>query len=311
LNAQRLLADALVRLDDVSTAQTLARDGLAEARLRGLQGVQGRFLNALTVIASHRQDLVEMLEAGRQSTELRRALGDRRNEAIGLCSTGSGWLDMGELAKARRDLEAALQLHTAIGDRGLEPIALANLSQLRLWEGDLEGALESAQAAHDIAVSVQAAGMQVLALWALGNAQLAADRPADALATFERAGERAGKMPLRHDAAAGRARVALAMGEVGMAVDCIEPVLEQLASDSRLDGTLGPRLVQLSCFQALRAAGDPRAAGVLARAYEGLQERAATISDASLRRSLLDNVPENRDIVAAWSAEQAAGPTTA
>ncbi|MEO7152973.1 MAG: adenylate/guanylate cyclase domain-containing protein, partial [Burkholderiaceae bacterium] len=189
LNAQRLLADALVRLDDVSAAQTLAREGLAEARLRGLLGVQGRFLNALTVIASHRQDLVEMLEAGRQATELRRALGDRRNEAIGLCSTGSGWLDMGELVQARRDLEAALQLHTAIGDRALEPIVLANLSQLMLWEGDLDGAIETARAALEIAEAVQAAGMQVLALWALGNAELAAERNVHALATFEKARE--------------------------------------------------------------------------------------------------------------------------
>ena len=297
-----MLADALVRLDDVAAGQALARDGLAEARLRGLQGVEGRFLNALTVIACHRQDLVEMLETSQQATALRRALGDRRNEAIGLCATGSGWLDLGELAKARRDLEAALQLHTALGDRALEPIVLANLSQLMLWEGDVDQALEKARRALDTAVAVQAASMQVLALWTLGSAELAASHTVQALATFERAHALAQDSPLRHDASAGRARVALAMGAVEAALECIEPVLEQLATDSRLDGTLGPRLVQLSCYRVLSAARDPRAAAVLERAYAGLQERASTISDAALRDSFLANVPENRDIIDAWTA---------
>ena len=194
-------------------------------------------------------------------------------------------------------------MHTAIGDRALEPIVLANLSQLMLWEGDLDGAIETARAALEIAVAVQAAGMQVLALWAPGNAELAADRSVHALTTFERARALARDMPLRHDASAGRARVALAMGEIDVALGCIDPVLTQLATDSRLDGTLGPRLVQLTCYRALSAANDPRAADVLKRAYDGLQERALTISDTALRHSFLANVPENRQIVAAWGAE--------
>ena len=62
----------------------------------------------------------------------------------------------------------------------------------------------------------------------------------------------------------------------------------------------------LGCYVGLRACGDARADEVLAEAHRLLQERAAWIDDPALRRSYLENVPENRAIAAAW-AERRAG----
>ena len=52
----------------------------------------------------------------------------------------------------------------------------------------------------------------------------------------------------------------------------------------------------------LARAADPRAGELLASAHAELQARAATITDAALRESFLSNVPQHREIVAAWAA---------
>jgi class 3 adenylate cyclase/tetratricopeptide (TPR) repeat protein len=304
LNAQRWLADALTRLGDSTKGRELAEKGLAETRVRGLSSLEGRFLNALTIIAARQQDLVAMLDLSRRAVELRRAMGDHRNEAIGLSSLGTGWLELGDLELARRHLEDALRLHRAVGDRALEPIVLANLSQLELWEGNQARAREHALAALDIAEAVQARDLQVLALWSLGNAQLAAEQCAEAAQTFERAQAvaRAIDSALQHDAIAGRARVALSIGDFAAALQAIEPLLSCLERDVTLEGTVGTRLIQLTCYQVLSACNDARAGAMLARVHASLQERAATITDPRLRERFLTAVPENREIVAAWKA---------
>ena len=313
LNAQRLVADALARQGDAAAARTLAQDGLAEARVRGLRGVEGRFLNALTVVAARQQDMVAMLEASQSATDLRRALGDRRNEAIGLSTLGAGWLELGDFAQARRHLEEALRLHGAVGDRAMQPIVLANLSQLALWQGDPEQALQQAEAALEIAEAVQASDLQALALWCLGNAELAARRHAPADAAFERAHavSKAMDSALQHDAAAGRSRVALACGDLAGALASIQALRAHLADGGTLEGTLGTGLIQLTCCQVLARASDPEAATMLERAHADLQTRAAAISDESVRRGFLSQVPENREIVAAWMASRRTQPEVA
>lgn len=61
-----------------------------------------------------------------------------------------------------------------------------------------------------------------------------------------------------------------------------------------------PGHVYLVCYKALQATNDPRAKHVLQQGYEMVQELATKISDEGLRRSFLENVPYNRDLIAAW-----------
>ena len=57
----------------------------------------------------------------------------------------------------------------------------------------------------------------------------------------------------------------------------------------------------LVCYRVLRASGDPRADEILEQAYYMLQERAAQIEEEALRRSYLENVAVNREIVAEYA----------
>ena len=194
LNAMRLLADALARQGNLADGEAIARKGLAEARALRLPGPESRFLNALSVIAAQRHDTATVLTTSQQATALRREMGDRRNEAIGLAGLGAAWMDLGDFAQARSDLEESLRLLRAMGDRPLEPLTTANLSQLALWEGDAAGAREHAVAALAVASEVRAKALGLFALCNLGQAELAAGKPG------------CGRRRLRTDAAGGTRR---------------------------------------------------------------------------------------------------------
>jgi hypothetical protein len=96
--------------------------------------------------------------------------------------------------------------------------------------------------------------------------------------------------------------VALAQGEHEHALAHVGEILAHLEDRPGLEGTVEPVRVYLTCYRVLRALGDPRAEGVLDAGYGLLQERAAMIEDADLRRSYLENVPHHREIAAVWRA---------
>lgn len=311
LNAQRLMADSWARLGDAAAGEALAQQGLAEARLLGLADPESRLLNALAVIASQRGDVVAVLEYSRQATALRRQLGDRRNEAIGLSSQGGSWLELGAFERAREALTECLRLHRAMGDHAMEPIATANLSQLALWEGDVAEARRQAEAALATAMDVQAQYLQVFALWCLGDALLAVPDRDGAGRSFLQALETAQALgsPTRHDANAGLARVALARGDIATALAHLQELLAAPDEAAALEGTLGAMQIRLTAWRVLSAAGDARGPALLQRAHAALQNHAATLSDAALRQSYLERVPPHRDVLRAWQALGRPGPS--
>ncbi len=307
LRAQQRLAGALCMLGDAAAGKALALDGLAAAQAQGLRDVEGRFLNTLSVIAGAQDDLMGNLETNRQELTISRELGERRSEARTLINFGIAWVSLGKCAEARRYLDEGLRLVRAIGDRAMEPYALYGLSVLALRQGDDTLALSHAQLALDTAIAVQDPFSEAIALCRLGHAELALGRHVAAATAFERAHTVALAIDhvQRYDAAAGLARVSLARGDVSGALLPVESLLADLADGGTLEGTEAPQLIRLSCHQVLVRAGDPRAAESLATAHSELQARAAAISDAALRHSFLNEIPEHREIVAAWGASQA------
>ena len=329
LRALSLLALAQVDQGNFAAGRALAQQGLAEARRLGLRGVEWRLLNSLSIACGRQGDLVSQLDLSRQYVLIVREAGDRVNEAIVLLNLGAGWLNLGDLAQARRELDAALQLLRANGDRVMEGAALGNLSRLALWQGDETRALALARQALDIAVATQARDTEVEAGLRLGEAELALGRSAAARQAYAQARERALEIdsPMQHDASAGLACVALAEhGAAGAstaapaapatetaqaALQALQSLLDHLAAGGTLDGTEYPREIELTVYQALALAGDPRAAEWLARAHTALMAQADAISqhstDPALRHGFLNHIPHHRAIVAAWAGRISAG----
>ncbi|MBV9892291.1 MAG: hypothetical protein JO090_15560 [Rhizobacter sp.] len=132
----------------------------------------------------------------------------------------------------------------------------------------------------------------------LGHAELALgnhEAAREAFARMRRAALALGS-PWQHDAVAGSASVALAQGDDARALRELQPILAHVASGGVLDGSVKPRLIEVTCHQVLARVGDARAGWWLRRADEALRAQANTIEDPALRRSFLDNVPYHREI---------------
>jgi hypothetical protein len=314
LLAQRMLAMSLAFQGRPADARPIALETLAEARALALRRVEGSCLNALAVIAGMQDDELDALRFDQQSLEAYAAAGDRRNEAIAHGNIGAGWLGLGELASACRELEEGLRLMRVNGERALEVSPLCALATLALWQGNDAHALVQARTALETAVAVHARDQEIAAWCRLGEAELALGRHAAAAQAFASAHARAVEIasPYRHDAAAGLARVALAQGDTVAAMRALTPLLELAATtdadDNPLEAVEFPRLVEWTCYRVLTSAGDQRACGWLMRAHAELEHQAAAITDPALRQGFLRNIPFHREIVASWATAIRANP---
>ena len=304
LNGQRLLAYALVRLDDSSAALALGLDGLAQARARGLRRIEGLFLGVLALSTGRERGPLEGLRLDEQGLAIWRELGDRGVEAISLGNIGGGWWDIGQLTLAQRHLEEGLKLSRAVGDRAMECSPLVRLSTLALWRGEGELALAHARAALDVSVAVQAADFEAMAWCCIGEAEFSLGRPAAAAEAFDRSASVARSIgePTAHDATAGSARVALALDDVTTATQIANDLLLHRDGRGTWEGTERARLIGLTCYRVLALTGDRRAAALLSDLHDGLQAEAMTLADPELRDGFLRNIPEHRAIEAAWAS---------
>ena len=305
LRGQHRLALAMTYSGATAQGRTLAREGVVRARQLGVRQLEALFLNALSVIADLQVDRLVSLEMDEQDLLINRELGNRRGEAIALVNLGSGWLRLGADSQATRYLEDGLRVARAVGDRLTQANTLANLSALVLRRGDAALALAHAQMALDIASAVQSPEFEAIALYSLGNAELALGRQAAAISAFERSRLVALAIgsATQHDASAGLARVALSQGDEVSAMQAVAGLLEQIDSAGALEGTEAPYLIRLTCYQAHERFGDARAKALLQSAHTELQALAAKLTETTLHQSFLDNIPEHRAIVAAWSAQ--------
>jgi predicted ATPase/class 3 adenylate cyclase len=308
LLARRLQAMSLTFQGRAAEGRAIAEEALAEAQALALRRVEALCRNALGVMLAMQSDDVGALSMDQQSLAAHRAIGDRRNEAIAHGNIGAGWLALGELTRARQELEECLRLMRVNGERALEVSPRCALATLALWQGNDAQALVHALEAVDVGVAVQARDQEIAALCRVGEAELALARHAAAARAFGSAHARATEIssPYRDDASAGLARLALAVGDTETAMQALAPLLALGArtgdADDRLKGVEFPRLVEWTSHRVLASAGDPRASEWLARVHEALQLQAATIADAGLRHGFLSNIPVHREIVAAWAS---------
>jgi class 3 adenylate cyclase/tetratricopeptide (TPR) repeat protein len=305
LKGMRLLAIAMVELGNISEGHTIARTGLVAARRSGFRRIESNFLNNLALLASQQGDMVTFLEISKQCLSINQELGDRVNAGINMGNVGEALLTLGQLALAQQELEGAIQICKTLGDLTTEGQQCSRLSRLALIKGDKALALAHANEACGIARTVQAVADESLALYRLGEAELALGHYSQAAAAFELAESLARELgtSFEHAAAAGRARVSLAVGDRFAAMGYLENLFLHLTNGETIEGKFEQPYIEFTCFQVLFAVGDSRSAGFLRRSYTALQSRATAITDPAMRYSFLTNIPEHRTIVAAWEKQ--------
>jgi len=242
-----------------------------------------------------------------ESTRVFREMGSRWEETKSLTSIGRVYHGLGDYDRARAYYDRCLQVSREVGARREEAYVLSDLGLLCHHMSDDEAAREHAQQALTVFREQGGAGSY------RGVPQLCLGHALVGLASFDEARDAYGQarvlsremgLPNRAaEALAGLARVSLRQEDLPQARAHVEEILGYLETGT-LDGTHEPVRVYLTSYRVLRATDDARAEDILEEGYHYLQERAAKISDEEERRSFLENVAANREIVEAWAGRR-------
>jgi class 3 adenylate cyclase/tetratricopeptide (TPR) repeat protein len=301
--AHLMRAQCLTLLGRHAASHDAAERALVFAREAGDATVEGTIWNEMGTAANEVGDHGVAIELLEQALACHRRTDRRHNEAGTQSNLGYAMLMLGEYEAACERFEQARATFERIGHRANEAITRINLAIAMLHREAPAAAIDEAGTALRL---LDATGFRWAAgaAWrVVGQARLAMGDAAgaeDALVQSRDCFDSLGLPHLALEPLAALAEAALARGDTALALQRVETLLAALAGGATLDGTEEPMRVRLSCWRALAAARDPRAADLLAQTHRLLIERAARITDATRRRSYLERVPHHRDIVAAW-----------
>lgn len=242
-----------------------------------------------------------------QALALCRAIGWRHREAAISNNLGNIQFDLGDYRAAQACFERVQQICQEIGLRLVEGMSWDMLGLIYHIQGEHEMARQYVR--HGLAIKRdindrrnEAYSLNYLGFVLLGSGEWNAAQEAYRQACDLR--RELGENALAIDSLAGLAQAALAQGDTGRAVAYVDQILDWIAARG-VAGIEYPVLVYQSCYRALAAAADDdsaklaRARAVLYDGHKLLQERANHIQDQALRRQFLENVPFNRDLLAA------------
>jgi class 3 adenylate cyclase/predicted ATPase len=260
------LAQATRDAGEYDRAHLYLSKALAILQAIGDRWVEGSAWNDMGVLHLLTGDLQAAQTCLQRGLALSKEIKDQSGEAYVLCNLGQVLRDAGDLASAERALADGLALAEAQNDRHLLSLCLSHLANISLLAGLPDQAKTQATQALEMRREMN------LMLWATAD-----------LATL--------------------ARAHLALGDTATALDYARQALSILHEC----GGQGPEYPQhdyFTCYQVLAAAQKrDKAREALQSAYDLLEAQANRISDEDLRRSFLEQVPQNRAIVEAYQDE--------
>jgi tetratricopeptide (TPR) repeat protein len=307
---------------------------LSMYRQIGSEFGKSMMLAYISTLAFHEQSYSEALTLGEQALERFQEMGEVVREVGVLLTLGNVFARLGQWEKSKEHYQQALDLSRSIRNQTLKCEALIDLSLLAWQLGGFQEAFElSAQALHltgelaDRNLHAYALAGQGRALAGLGQIKEAAVFYKETLALRR-------ELKQLHLAAEVEALIAylyLNQGDLEQAGLYTERVMvylrlpeqqdmkrrpsskrttksnqNKLLSLRQLKGVEDPFQVYLICYQVLQAGGDERGVAILDFAANLLHEQAVLVNDANYKQSYLEDVPANRQILAARSKESAA-----
>ncbi|MBC8076942.1 MAG: AAA family ATPase, partial [Chloroflexales bacterium] len=196
--------------------------------------------------------------------------------------------DLGEIAQVVGDYDTAivayqesLLLIDAVGDLLLECEIYSELARLWWKRGAYATALGYVQRALGIARTIGSGPLEADVLTTQGHIAQACEQYTQAQQSYQTVldwRQAMGQSTRLHEARAGLARVALAMSDLPCALLHVTAILPGLATGA-LNSAAEPSLIELTCYQVLAAANDPRATAVLEEAYARLQHIHQSLRD--------------------------------
>ena len=286
LRAGRVVAaDELLRTAAVLRERLGTLDALSTARLWYARAVRAMYAGNYGFA----------LESFRAGADCYAHAGYRYRECAGLGNVAMVLALLGRSDEALPILDAALELAAALADGYLMASLLVNRSQAALGAGDRKTARAAAVDALERAQRLDNRALEADARIALAKVLLAAGLSRQARSQAAAAVEAAAPFPSMRARANGLlAWAELALGEPDRALAAAEAGMSVLAAEA--DGAMedGEAELRLAYVETLKRTGQrPRAAEALERAQARVRQRAERIADPDLRRTFLDDVPEN------------------
>lgn len=334
-------ARRLLDIGELEEARTIGEGALAPYRELGDGSAEADVLTLLGRIAHLWGSYEEALRYYRAALPLEQSAGDRFGEAEILRSLGQAEVDFGHFTRALDYFDEALEIYTEIRHRPNQALSLANRASALRWLGCYPEAEETAGRAAEIATAcgsssalATASLARAIAIGAAGRAEeampllraVAEDAPRLRRPALEahawlalgelESGARAGEAVRRAREVASRgglvhievlgltrlAELALGDGDLASADEASRSAIELLELHGDIQGP--DEVVYYVRSRALAALGRADvAAATRERAREIIRETARAIEDEALRRSFLENVAPNPEIMAPEATE--------
>ncbi len=291
---------------ELSAARSLHRQALEIRRAIGDRAGVGISLGNLALTARDMGDYRQVRDFLLEALEIQQAIGNRWDEANVWNDLGIFYLLVGELPEARACFEKSLQLSQEIGDDAGQAYCLGNLALVVREQEDMEEAGRLLKKGLDLAREQGDKHLEALFLSHQGTVHLLKREYGQAIAYADAALATRRGLGLHLWTTADLTTLASAYqsrGEMETALRHVHQVL------SILDGCGGegpefPQHDYFVCYQVLSSAGEEQAAHrALQSAYDLVMVQADKIADPSLRRSFLERVRFNRQILEAYGRE--------
>jgi tetratricopeptide (TPR) repeat protein/biotin operon repressor len=246
-------------------------------------------------------DYAAGLAYGEESRRFSLEVGDAYSAASDLGNIALARILLGDYKGAQVPLEEALNFMSEIGDYDIRGGLLVFQAINDRCLGRFDEAREAGLRALEICRQAADTNFEIEALSKLGLVAVAEDDLEEARSWFEQAATLAESSEQALDCAENRSHLAFVQARLGNwdeALDLSEDAVAVMEAAHEVSDRL--KTTYWERAQILRLAGDPGAAAhFLKRAYATLMAIAGRVSDPDLRRSFLENVAENRSIVAA------------
>ncbi|HNT54510.1 MAG TPA: tetratricopeptide repeat protein [Anaerolineaceae bacterium] len=265
---------------------------------------QSATLINLAILMNYQYRQMEALRLLEQAIEIKKRIGDQRGESIALVGIGNIWNYLGQYERAEQNFRQVLQIRRTIGERRGEINALCNLTTSALGQGDLDRALDYAQKAVALAKEIRIPISTAYSDQSLGDVLQAHHRHLEAVEAHRRALELFEASNDLEECLATRAKIALSLLQLNRLNEArseVESVFRQLEESREITegGSSVPMVVYLAGYWVFTACQSSQVRPVLQQAHQLLMQKAAQIDDPALRQSFLENVAENRELLAA------------
>jgi tetratricopeptide (TPR) repeat protein len=261
-------------------------------------------LDNIGIVYASTGDYGEALRHCREALTIARTIGSKFRELKNLTNVGGITAYLGDYEQAMDLFHEALNISRAIRDQSGEALALFNLGDFHGILGQYDEALAHLVAALNLATQLKRLFLIAACHCTLtvtyhrrqqpGDLDRAVEHAREAIAIAEQAG-------IKHYQVIGHSVLSmahLARGEIDEALATTTRAVAQLEEIGTVGGA--EQMVYFNHSQVLEVAGRAAEAGqALHRAQQMVREKAERISDPLRRRSFLERVPLNRQILGA------------